>query len=101
MHESSLGLTSLTPHEADAPRLLDLVRQHWPIENRLHYPRDASLREDWCTLRRGRAPQVMATLNNLVLGLLRRKAVTNVPQARRYYDAHLAEAAKLLLSSLS
>jgi hypothetical protein len=60
-----------------------------------------SLREDGCTLRRGRAAQVMATINNLLLGLLRKKVVTNVPHARRYYDAHFDEAAKLLMCSLT
>lgn len=100
MHEISFGITSLTPREADAARLLALVREHWQIENGLHYRRDVTFREDWCTLRRRHAPQLMAALNNLVLGLLRRTGKTNMPQARRYYDAHFDEAAKLLLCAV-
>src|ERR1035438_9479387 len=37
------GITSLTEGEADARRLLDLVRAHWHIENCLHYVRDVTL----------------------------------------------------------
>jgi len=82
------GLTSLTPQEASPARLLQLVRDHWQIENGLHYRRDDTFREDRCTLRFGHAAQMMAALNNLVLGLLRRAGWTNLPDARRHYAAH-------------
>jgi hypothetical protein len=41
----------------------------------------------------------MAVLNNLVLGLLRRRGYDNVPDARRYYAANLKEAVALVLRS--
>ncbi|MCC7160863.1 MAG: ISAs1 family transposase [Anaerolineae bacterium] len=100
MHEISFGITRLTSHQADAPALLRLVREHWQIENALHYRRDVTFREDWCTLRRGKVPQLMAALNNLVLGILQRTGATNIPHARRHYDAHFDQAAKLLLCAL-
>jgi predicted transposase YbfD/YdcC len=81
------GVTSLTAEEASPERLLSLVREHWAIENGLHYRRDDTLREDRCTLRTGHAPQAMAAINNLVLGLLLRRGVTNVPDARRDIEA--------------
>ena len=34
------GFTSLSSQHADSARLLDLIRDHWAIENRLHYRRD-------------------------------------------------------------
>jgi len=37
MHEVVYGITSLTPKEAGAERLLEIVRAHWQIENGLHY----------------------------------------------------------------
>ena len=36
-HEVVDRVTSLTVREASAVRLLELVRGHWAIENRLHY----------------------------------------------------------------
>jgi len=41
----------------------------------------------------------MAVPNNLVLGLLRRIDVDNLPDARRYCAANLEEAAVLILRS--
>jgi hypothetical protein len=41
----------------------------------------------------------MAVINNLLLDLLRRRAVINVPDARRYYAANLEEAINPLLLS--
>lgn len=93
------GVTSLTAQEASPERLLDLVRLHWQIENGLHYRRDETLREDRCRLRTGHAAQMMATINNLVLGLLLPKGITNVPQQRRFFAAHPQAALALLLRS--
>jgi predicted transposase YbfD/YdcC len=85
-HETVYGVTSLTAEEASPERLLELVRKHWQIENGLHYRRDDTLKEDRCTLRREHAPEAMAVLNNLVLGLLLRRGVKVVPDARRDFD---------------
>jgi predicted transposase YbfD/YdcC len=96
--EVKYGVTSLTAAEASPERLLELVRAHWSIENGLHYCRDETFREDRCRLT-GQGARAMAVLNNLVLGLLRRTGVDNVPDARRYYAANLEEAAALILRS--
>lgn len=99
MHETAYGITSLTPREANAKRLLDLVREHWSIETGLHYRRDQTLREDWCQVRRGTAPQVLATLNNLVIGLVLRRGGHNLPRMRRRFNAFLQEALQLVLTA--
>jgi predicted transposase YbfD/YdcC len=98
MEKVNYGVTSLTAAEASPERLLELVRAHWSIENGLHYRRDETFREDRCRLT-GQGARAMAVLNNLVLGLLRRNGVDNVPDARRYYAANLEEAAALILRS--
>ena len=64
------GITSLGEQEADARRLAGLVREHWRIENCLHYVRDVTLGEDACRVRKGSAPQVLAALRNAVVHLL-------------------------------
>jgi len=96
-HQVAYGVTSLTAEQASPQRLLDLVRSHWRIENGLHYRRDETLREDHSQLRMGHAAQVMAVINNLVLGLLLRQGVKNVPQERRRFAAHPHEALRLIL----
>jgi len=68
--ETVHGITSLGRHEADARRLLELVRSHWGIESGLHGIRDVTLAEDACRVRRGAAPQVLAALRNRPVFLL-------------------------------
>ena len=99
-YEIRYGITSLTPAEASPARLLTLVREHWQIENGLHYRRDDTLKEDRGTLRIGQAAHMMAALNNLVLGVLRRTGWTNIADARRHYAANLDASPKLVFNRL-
>ena len=90
------GITSLHSEEADAARLLELVRDHWQIENCLHHVRDVTLREDACRVRKGSAPQVLAALRNAVVHLLAGVAAPSRAAAIRRFNAHPAEALRLL-----
>jgi predicted transposase YbfD/YdcC len=72
--EVGYGITSLSEREADATRLLGLIRGHWQIENGLHYVRDVTMGEDQSRVREGSAPQVMAALRNAVIFLVAREA---------------------------
>lgn len=65
------ALTSLTREKADPATLLALVRQHWAIENQLHWRRDVTLREDHSRVRSGTAPQALAALRNTTLRLVK------------------------------
>ena len=94
------GITNLSPLQASAAQLLELVRRHWTIENRLHWRRDVTLGEDHCQVRTGEAPLVLAALNNVVLALFDFLGVRNVPQQMRRLDAHPAQALRLVLGSL-
>lgn len=91
------GITSLLPAQADPNRLLSLTRRHWAIENQLHYVRDVSLREDACRLASPQAQRCMALLNNLVLALLPATPFAFLPDAQRFFNAHLNHALALLL----
>jgi hypothetical protein len=66
------AITSLGPDRATAADLLALSRAPWEIENRLHWVRDVTPREDACRVRSGQAPQVLAACRNAVLTPLRR-----------------------------
>jgi predicted transposase YbfD/YdcC len=94
------GITSLSPSQASAKRLLELVRAHWAIENRLHWRRDVTLREDHCQVRKGNAPRVLAVLNSFLLALLDFGGVTDVPKQMRLFDARPWLAVRLLFGSL-
>jgi len=82
--ETVHGVTSLPPAQASPARLLALVRAHWTIENRLHWVRDVTFDEDRSQVRRGAGPQVMATLRNLAISLLRLAGASLIAPAVRH-----------------
>jgi predicted transposase YbfD/YdcC len=92
--EVRYGITSLPAAVADAERLLTIARAEWGIENGLHYRRDVSLAEDASRLRRGHGPQVMAALNNAVIGLVLSSGARNLAAVQRNvafrFDRYLA-----------
>ena len=82
-------VTSLTAAEASPERLLELSRNHWAIENRLHYVRDVTFNEDRCRVRSG--ARALAAIRNLVLHLIRSRGMS-VPEARENFREDRAEA---------
>jgi len=59
--ETVYAITDLTADQV-GPALADLARTHWHVENKVHYVRDVSFREDASTVRTGNAPTNLATL---------------------------------------
>jgi len=86
--EVTYGVTSLPPDRADAACLLQIIRQHWHIENRSHWVRDVTYGEDQSQVRVGSIPQVMAALRNTVIGRLRATGDAGIARAHRRYAAH-------------
>jgi predicted transposase YbfD/YdcC len=80
--ETAYAVTSLGP-EVPPADLLRLWRGHWAIENRLHYVRDVTFGEDASQVRSGTAPEVLASLRNVVIGLLRAAGHANIAAALR------------------
>ncbi len=97
-HEVIYGLSSLSMRQASPARMLSLVRDHWAIENKLHYRRDGSLGEDACQTRTGPVPGLLAQLNSTVLSLMDRAGIRNVARQMRFFDAHPEQALNLLLT---
>jgi predicted transposase YbfD/YdcC len=79
------AITSLAFAQASPARLADLLRGHWAIENGLHWVRDVTFTEDASQLRTGTAPQVMASLRNLAIGVLSRAGPVNLAAALRQH----------------
>lgn len=94
--ETVYGITSLPAQQADAARLLALVRSHWQIENALHWVRDVTFDEDRCQARSGHLPQVLAAVRNTAIGLLRRSGATNIAAACRACAAQPWKALSLI-----
>jgi hypothetical protein len=78
-----LGVTSLSAREAAPEHLAGYVRRHWSIENKIHWVRDVTFREDASQVRDRSRFRVMATLRNLVIGLIRQAGHTRIAATLR------------------
>jgi predicted transposase YbfD/YdcC len=83
------AVTSLPHARASPARLADLIRGHWGIEA-LHHLRDVTFAEDASRVRTGAGPHVMATLRNLIIGVLCQAGPVNLGAALRRHarDPH-------------
>jgi predicted transposase YbfD/YdcC len=87
-------------HAAAPPAILAAwVQSHWGIENRTHWVRDVTFDEDRSRARTGHAPQVMASLRNTAISLLRMDGVTNIAAGQRHHAARTDRPITLLLTS--
>jgi predicted transposase YbfD/YdcC len=55
----------------NASRLLELIRGHWGVENKLHWCLDISFREDDRRIRKGHGAENFARLSRIALNLLK------------------------------
>jgi predicted transposase YbfD/YdcC len=88
--ETAIGIASFPKalqNLATAENLNQYIRGHWSIENGLHRTRDVSFHEDRATIRKGKAPQIMAALKNLVVSIFHRATVRSFPAAFRRFAA--------------
>jgi predicted transposase YbfD/YdcC len=79
------GVTSLQKGQVSAKRLLELNREHWEIENKLHYVRDVTYDEDRCRIRTQNGPRMMASIRNLAISITRLMGFRYLPDAIRCF----------------
>jgi predicted transposase YbfD/YdcC len=95
-HEVTYGITSLSRAQALPQHVAWFWRQHWTIENRVHYVRDETFGEDRGQIHSGRAPEVLAAMRNALLTLLRYQGWTNIAAALRSYGSSPQKALQLI-----
>lgn len=93
--ETCYGITSLRSHEASAERLLKINREHWHIENKVHYVRDVIFKEDHSRIRTGNGAHAMAILRNFAINILRLADVSNIGESIKLCSWQLQNTLKL------
>lgn len=68
---------------ASAQAFLKRIREHWQIENGLHWVLDIAFREDESRIRKDHAPQNMAVLRHMALNLLKQEMSVKVGMAAK------------------
>jgi predicted transposase YbfD/YdcC len=57
-----------------ATTFVTMIRQHWDIENKLHWSLDVTFNEDRCRIRKDHAAENMVALRHITLNLLRQES---------------------------
>ena len=91
-------ITSADHLTAPPATLAAWVHNHWRIENQVHWVRDVVFDEDRSQVRTGNAPQVMATIRNTAVNLLRLSGWTNIAAGLRHHARNPERPINLLLT---
>ena len=94
--ETVYGMTDLSRKLVGPSDLLTIVRSHWHIENKSHHVRDVTFDEDRSRVRCGNIPQLMASLRNVCIGLMRVAERQNIAATCRQFAAQPDKALRLL-----
>jgi len=73
----------ITSKKEDASFYAEGTRNHWAIENSLHWVKDVTLKEDASKIVKGNAPQNMSTLKNIGINFFRKNNFEKIAQAMR------------------
>lgn len=87
-HKTRYFITSLG---SNAQQALHTVREHWGIENRVHWVLDVVFREDDSRVRRGNGAQNLAILRRIALNMLKQEKTTKVGVKAKRLKAALDE----------
>lgn len=80
--ETAYYISSL-PANTLAGEFNQAVRNHWSIENSLHYIKDKTFGEDKSKIRKGSAPQNLSIIRNIAINIFRNQGYDNIAQAIR------------------
>ena len=81
--ETRYYISSLDFNEASAKEIAYYIREHWGIENRLHWQLDVTFREDACRARKNFSARNLNLIRKFALGILRQQHDTLSLKARR------------------
>jgi len=57
--------------DREAEFMVDAIRDHWGVENGLHWVMDMNFRDDECRVRKGNAPANFTTIKHIACNILR------------------------------
>ncbi len=75
--------------EGSAEQFNHWVRNHWAIENKLHWMLDVTFREDYSRKRKGYAPQNFNTITKIALSMLVKDTTFDASKKRKRLQAAL------------
>ena len=90
-------ITSLQVEDVGWERLAKLIRQHWVVENNIHWLKDAVMKEDRTRQRNANAAQALGLLRTALLAPVRKAGHTSLTQATENFAANKWQALKIVV----
>ena len=76
---------------SNAQRILQAIRNHWSIENKMHWVLDVALNEDHSRVRKDQSPENLAVLRHIALNLLKQEKTAKGGIHAKQFQAALKE----------
>lgn len=89
--------------ELTVDRFAGAVRDHWRIENSLHWVLDVSMNEDACLICRGEAAEILSCMRHIALNMLRAEKTkkASIRRKRKIASMNSASLEQILVASFS
>lgn len=90
-------ISSLSTHKAEV--FARHIRNHWKIENRLHWVKDVSMKEDTSKTAKGYAAENISILRNIAINLFRTNGHDSIKYATQLYANNVKELWRIISSN--
>jgi predicted transposase YbfD/YdcC len=94
-HTNSFYISSVNSN--DAKLFAKGVRGHWLIENRLHYVKDAIMREDFINNNSKHAPENMSIIRNIAINIFNTKGYKSTKYTSLFFASNVNKLLKVLI----
>lgn len=71
--EVSYAITSLEGKEGNLKILMKIWRDHWKVENQLHWVKDVEFEEDRSIVRKNNSPRFFSCVRNIIIEIIGKK----------------------------
>lgn len=93
-HETAYYISSLQSNNAQ--KFARHIRAHWGIENRLHWVKDVSMKEDSSKTAKGKAAENISIMRNIVINIFRANGFDSIKEATQLYANNPKELLNLI-----
>ena len=73
-----------------------VIRGHWLIENRLHWQKDVTYKEDACCIHSGQAAENLSLLINMAMNLMRKNGFCSIKESIAAFANKIALMSKIV-----
>lgn len=80
----------------DAEKFAQGIRDHWSIENRLHWVKDVIQNEDDAKIKKGNGIETLGILKNIAINICRQNGFDSIKYASIYFASNVKKLYKLI-----